>query len=267
MGALVMMVTAPVCMASTLQWGCSNLNYCSGHGLCKRMTPSSPLGTCECQSGWGAESDVATDRAIDCSLRTCPTGRAYGDLPTGTKRAHAPAECSNNGLCNRLDGFCMCYAGFVGFACQRRTCPSECSGHGQCKSMQELAAKSDALPLSNVTKYYGKLETTTWDVGTSYGCFCDSGWSVGLGDGETQTPEWFGPDCSERHCPSGDDPNTDADETDCFGVVAAGGRGIGKQGNLCHVECSNHGTCSYKSGECECFAGYKGVACSKRTFE
>jgi hypothetical protein len=69
------------------------------------------------------------------------------------------------------------------------------------------------------------------------------------------------------HCPSGDDPNTDADETDCFGVVAAGGRGIGKQGNLCHVECSNHGTCSYKSGECECFAGYKGVACSKRTFE
>jgi len=131
---------------------------------------------------------------------TCPTGRAYGDLPTGTKRAHAPAECSNNGLCNRLDGFCMCYAGFVGFACQRRTCPSECSGHGQCKSMQELAAKSDALPLSNVTKYYGKLETTTWDVGTSYGCFCDSGWSVGLGDGETQTPEWFGPDCSERKC-------------------------------------------------------------------
>jgi hypothetical protein len=27
---------------------------------------------------------------------------------------------------------------------------------------------------------------------------CDSSWPVGLGSGQTQEPEWFGPDCSLR---------------------------------------------------------------------
>ena len=31
-----------------------------------------------------------------------------------------------------------------------------------------------------------------------FGCVCDSSWSVGLGAGDTQEPEWFGPDCSYR---------------------------------------------------------------------
>ena len=44
---------------------------------------------------------------------------------------------------------------------------------------------------------------------------CDSGWSVGLDSGETQLAEWFGPDCSLRRCPSGDDPWTTVDETNC----------------------------------------------------
>lgn len=30
----------------------------------------------------------------------------------------------------------------------------------------------------------------------SFGCVCDSSWAVGLGNGETQQSEWFGPDCS-----------------------------------------------------------------------
>lgn len=54
-----------------------------------------------------------------------------------------------------------------------------------------------------------------------FGCVCDSKWQVGLGAGQTQEPEWFGPDCSLRHCPSGDDPSTDVDETDCFNVTSS----------------------------------------------
>ena len=57
---------------------------------------------------------------------------------------------------------------------------------------------------------------------------------------------------------------TDVDETDCSGKTAPGGRGVGEAGNLCHVECSNRGTCDYKTGQCKCFDGFMGVACNKR---
>lgn len=67
----------------------------------------------------------------------------------------------------------------------------------------------------------GEDDTITWDEEMIYGCVCDSAWEVGLGSGETQEPEWFGPDCSLRHCPSGDDPNTVEDETNCFNVTSS----------------------------------------------
>lgn len=83
--------------------------------------------------------------------------------------------------------------------------------------------------------------------------------------GETQEAEFFGPDCSLRHCPSGDDPLTAADETDCSNKTAAGGRGVGRPGNKCHVDCSNRGTCQYNSGLCKCYKGHAGAACEKLT--
>jgi hypothetical protein len=39
-----------------------------------------------------------------------------------------------------------------------------------------------------------------WDDDFIYGCVCDSSWKVGLLAGETQTPEWFGADCSLSKC-------------------------------------------------------------------
>ena len=104
-------------------------------------------------------------------------------------------------------------------------------------------------------------ETNAWDDDFIYGCVCDSSWSVGLGAGETQTPEWFGADCSLRHCPSANDPRTTADETNCTGVVAAGSTHAGQLGNKCHVDCANRGICDYETGTCSCFFGYKDVNC------
>ena len=57
---------------------------------------------------------------------------------------------------------------------------------------------------------------------------------------------------------------TVADETDCEGVLAPSGKGVGQAGNLCHVECSNRGVCDYKTGECECFDGFRGTRCDIR---
>ncbi|CAN0303650.1 unnamed protein product, partial [Hapterophycus canaliculatus] len=176
----------------------------------------------------------------------------------------------SRGLCNRDTGECECFDGFSGAACERSGCPEDCSGHGRCVNMKALAVTPDALPLSNVTTYTGKMQgvnahdTVTWDEEMIYGCVCDSSWEVGLNAGQTQEPEWFGPDCSLRHCPSGNDPNTDVDETDCFNRFAgpmslADAQGL--SGNLCQVDCSNRGTCDYETGLCECFTGYYGYNC------
>ena len=51
-----------------------------------------------------------------------------------------------------------------------------------------------------------------------YGCVCDSSWTVGYGSGETQLAEYFGRACQYRRCPSGNDPVTLADDTQCVGL-------------------------------------------------
>ena len=237
---------------------CAESNYCNGHGTC--VVSSS---TCACFEGWGADTDLATVKMPDCSARTCPKGLAWADVATAPNAAHGYAECSNRGRCDTDTGECDCFAGFTGDACQRTVCPNECSGHGRCMSMKQLAQQTDAVPLTNRTdiEYTGKESTTTWDEEKMFGCLCDSSWSVGLADGERQTSEWFGYDCSLKHCPSGNDPRTSVDETDCKNVTAVGGYGVGKKGNLCHVDCSNRGKCDYRTGTCDCFQGYHGEAC------
>ena len=74
-------------------------------------------------------------------------------------------------------------------------CPNDCSGHGQCLNVKRMATMTNALPLSNATTYAGYESTHTWDEDMVYGCVCDSSWTVGLGSGEVQEPEWFGNDC------------------------------------------------------------------------
>jgi hypothetical protein len=62
--------------------------------------------------------------------------------------------------------------------------------------MRELAVQPGAFPLSPPTTYEGDVTATTWDQDRIQGCLCDSTWPVGLGAGESQLSQWFGPDCS-----------------------------------------------------------------------
>ena len=45
-------------------------------------------------------------------------------------------------------------------------------------------------------------------------------------------------------------------------TIVAGGKGVGKPGNKCHIDCSNRGICNHKTGVCSCFAGYLGDNCN-----
>ena len=202
----------------------------------------------------------------------------YSNIVGGTNNtvntgAHALAECSSRGICDRKYGTCTCLRGFTGAACQRRAClgAPECSGRGECRTMKQLASTAEHYPLSTNTdtsryNYVPVLDGVTWDGESNMGCVCDSSWVVGLGAGETQQSEYFGPSCEFRRCPSGDDPTTAPDETDCsFRSTRAypGGpyNGIGEAGNKCHHDCSGRGSCDYRSGVCTCYAGVTGANC------
>lgn len=239
---------------------CAMHNHCNGHGTCDTSNSK-----CICFEGYGGPNDISYYKAPDCSARSCPSGRAWGDVPSSASTAHALAECSNRGECDRDNGICLCFDGFSGPACNRNKCPNNCNGHGQCMSLKQLARQSDALPLNANTYYEGEEDGDTWDEDMIYACVCDSSWDVGLGVGQRQEPEWFGPDCSLRHCPSADDPMTDTDETDCYGKAAANSNAVGESGNKCHVDCANRGLCNYATGLCQCFNGFYGVDCTKES--
>ena len=147
---------------------------CSGHGLC-----ADPMRQCQCFEGY---------QGGDCSELICPFGPAWTDQAIGIDDAHNDAECSNMGICDRVTGVCQCRDGFEGRACERKTCPRGCSENGKCQSMRYYAAMKD--PGEGPVYEY----TSVWDADMMYGCNCDTG--------------YYGPDCSARYCPRGDDPLT-----------------------------------------------------------
>ena len=158
---------------------------CSGHGTCS----GNPSYQCSCYDGWTNG---------DCSLRVCPSGKAWFDYPTDVDTAHDIMECSNKGTCNRQTGRCECQDLFEGEACERMTCPGKtsplgvCNGHGRCLSMNELAEYSmDNGDPSPHTYGSDPNQPSTWDANAVYGCICDNGWTSY--------------DCSQRTCPVGND--------------------------------------------------------------
>merc|ERR1712166_1441602 len=149
-------------------------NDCSGKGACGEHD------LCTCYPGY---------QALDCSVRTCLFGRAWGDTPDANDQAHDYSECSSNGICDRKTGECTCNDGFTGDACRYAACPNGCNGHGTCEYINEIATDSSIQ--------YGSVSDRSydlWDAEKSRFCKCDGYWS--------------GPDCSERMCPRGNDSLT-----------------------------------------------------------
>lgn len=152
---------------------------CSGHGLCDE-----PNRQCKCFEGY---------QGADCSEMICPFGHAWADAPYATDQAHALVECSNMGVCDRTTGLCTCKDMFEGAACERMTCPATCNNRGQCLTMSDYARTVD---LGTIDSSIGRPYTydSVWDATKIRGCSCNDG--------------YFGPQCSSRECPRGDDPLT-----------------------------------------------------------
>eukprot|EP00501_MAST-03F_sp_TOSAG23-6_P000318 GSMAST32.ASY1.ANO1.325.1 assembled CDS len=170
----VILFTFLVLIASYIHAACPN--NCSGKGTCSGQT-------CTCYPGYGYSND--------CSQQVCPSGEAWFDKPSGSTVAHSLVECSNAGKCNRRTGVCICFDGWEGDNCAKKSCPNNCSQHGVCKTTSQAA------------KYYGPQSQlgsglgpvyTNWEKNTMGICACDVGYT--------------GPDCSLKTCPKGDNPKT-----------------------------------------------------------
>lgn len=108
------------CMPSFTGEGCNielpacptELNNCTGHGLCKPTSANSIAWECVCESGFCGTS---------CN-RVCPT---------------CPNNCTGHGIC--VGSTCQCDPGFLGSDCTQVVpivgCPDSCSGHGRCREV------------------------------------------------------------------------------------------------------------------------------------
>jgi hypothetical protein len=108
-------VTKVVEVFNAIGPGCTNINGCHGNGVCDHCSSN-----CECFAGYGHEDDfvmVGADLANNCSQKVCPAGRAIADVATGIHKAHAPAECSNAGLCDRATGTYSAFCCLPFFSC------------------------------------------------------------------------------------------------------------------------------------------------------
>lgn len=138
-------------------------------------------GRCVCFAGF---------TSYDCSDRACPSSESWGE---DQSTMHSQSECSGRGVCERSTGICSCFTGYEGSACERVECPNACSGHGKCRKLAELPAVQAAGYAS-------------WEVNRMQVCQCDGGYT--------------GADCSERVCPTGDDPETTCWQNTVLGVSA-----------------------------------------------
>ncbi|KAJ8599458.1 hypothetical protein CTAYLR_008049 [Chrysophaeum taylorii] len=165
-------------------------NACSNKGQCDKY------GRCNCLSGYTGG---------DCSVRTCPFDYAWTDYATADDTAHAKAECSNRGLCDRTTGECECMSGYQGKACERTSCDTSCYNKGKCLAMRSFA-------LSHYSDYSEQFSyETPWDARKVYGCACDE--------------PYTSYNCGKRRCPSGDDPLTtgQVNEVQILKCMATGG--------------------------------------------
>ena len=256
----------PISTFSSFGIGCSEYGKCNDHGRCDYCRQK-----CICDQGFGSDLDLMMAKtSIDatCVQRVCPSGKAILDLPNVDGTAHQrQAECSNAGVCDRSTGECKCFSPYFGATCDKLGCPNDCSGHGTCMSMRNIQDYYGEIWKGYKDYRYGlsTIGSVTWDADVVHGCVCYSSWKFGYGLHEYQLGEYFGADCSQRRCPSGDDPITGHDEQNChrkYQTGAAGGsthRGV--VGNYCHISCSNRGTCDHSTGTCTCYEGFYGDNC------
>merc|ERR1711871_1310646 len=197
------------------------------HGVCKDDKVS--IDTCSCSPGW-----TTGDNGQPCSATegcqnncngggTCVTGKCIcfdGFEGSNCERRSCPAaNCSGHGTC--VQGKCNCVLGYMGDGCDVRSCAATCS-HGKCEDGKCVC--EDGYYGSNCDKLDG----------------CGGCSNAGVCNVSAVDPNLFECTCIEgfegEHC----------ERKSCL---------KGKEG----FSCSGHGQCA--GGSCVCETGYTGLDC------
>lgn len=208
-------------------------------GLCALLHGDLVRGECfdDCEASSGSE-----DFCIDLGLNECAT------------------SCSEDERTATIMAFCGSYFEFDGESFALKDEYNDAMDHeDEAEDMSEDERRRlSAIDLYGDSAPYTKLrpkeDVDSFDLGTGCPNDCsDHGVCVSQsrcvchkkGNGE---PAWTENDCSLRTCPKG-------------GAWVA----VATAANEAHpyVECSNAGTCNRKTGECECFEMYDGIACER----
>ena len=165
-------------------------------------------------------------------------------------------NCSNNGICN-INGTCDCFPLFIGYDCSKKACKDNCNNRGFC-----LNGACQCL-----------TKGTSGDFCEFKQCLNDCNGTNGICDkskGECQcNPMFFGSDCSlkkcKNECHNHGVCNVKTGLCKCdrfFGGEDCRDFLAGNQ--KCSKNCSFNGICN-EQGVCECFVGFEGKECQKKT--
>jgi hypothetical protein len=195
---------------------------CSGHGECmsiKRMARSTkgavPLSAA---TYYSSETEVARFNAADTAVVSLTEDTIvvdrnfYNRVERGTAAIYHKGTAVIAGLTDGTTYYIIPTGTTTSTTGTIRLAASEADAMvGIDKKFTDGATQSgfgSATALHTLTTTQRSRESYTWDEEKIFGCVCDSTWTVGLGSGQTQMPEYYGPDCSLMRCPSNDDPLT-----------------------------------------------------------
>ncbi|KAG6964096.1 hypothetical protein JG687_00006178 [Phytophthora cactorum] len=209
-------------------------------------------------------------------MRKCPTGVAWTDKAKTANVAHAMVECSNRGVCDYSKGECTCFNGYTGAACQR--------------PILALQYGPDSLP-SVAGDGVGPVYSN-WEKDSMSSCMCDMGYTgpdcsqlmcaknddpLTTGQGYRTIQIQVDADASTNIALAGSSMRTvltaTCTITSVNPVTAAAiytvafkewvHLDVTATNVIEHVYCSNRGLCDFTTGECMCYADFKGLDCNQ----
>jgi len=233
--------------------GCSDKNYCSGHGVCNCSESECQ---CQCRHGWLTH---------DCSV------------PLGCE---CPNHCSGHGNCLISDSSftCECNKGYLGTDCSQINstfCLNGCSGKGRCNfdTGECLCLGAKGLDCSEILQgclegcRHGKCVSS--DDFSNSSCVCDEGYDGVACDQYDHQRDPCGSKNSLFCSGHGVCVTLNKNEKSCicepgFSTHACNKVVLpakdAKEG--CFSHCSSHGTCNSSKNKCECNHSWDGDDCT-----